>query len=65
LLSGQTINVNVSGSSYGGKLDNISSNATAIVINLKSINTSNAGYLTVYPSNYTKVPLLSNLNFFS
>jgi hypothetical protein len=59
-----SINVNVSGTGPGGTLDNIPASATAIVINVTVTNpTSNGGYLTIYPSNLTKVPNASNLNF--
>ncbi|NNN20882.1 MAG: hypothetical protein HKL80_02610 [Acidimicrobiales bacterium] len=63
LSSNNTLTVNVAGSGLGGTLDNVPSNATAIVLNLTATNTTQPGYLTVYPSNLTNVPEASNLNF--
>ncbi len=63
LTSGQTITLNVSGAGPGGTLDNIPSNATAIVLNVTATNTTaNGGYLTIFPTGST-LPNASNLNF--
>ncbi len=63
LSPNSTLTVNVAGSAPGGTLDNVPSNASAIVLNVTATNTTQPGYLTVYPSNLTNVPDASNLNF--
>ncbi len=65
LSAGETISLNVSGSSgAGGSIDSIPSGATAVVLNVTATGTTAAGgFLTVYPSNLGTVPNASNLNF--
>ncbi len=54
LTPGQTITLNASGTGPGGTLDNIPSNATAVVLNVTVTNTtSNGGFLTAYPNGVT------------
>ncbi len=63
LTPGQTITLNASGTGPGGTLDNIPSNATAVVLNVTATNTTtNGGYLTIFPTGST-LPNASNLNF--
>ncbi len=59
------ISVNVAGSGSGGSIDNIPSNATAVVLNVTATDTtSNGGFLTIYPTTSTNTPpTASNLNF--
>ncbi len=66
LASNSTIEVNVAGSGQGGTLDNIPSNATAVVLEVTATNTtSNGGFFTIYPTpaSGTSVPNISDLNW--
>ncbi len=43
--------------------DGIPANASGAVLNVTATNTTAAGYLTIFPDDNCKIPLVSNLNF--
>ncbi len=66
MVQSQTMTINVAGSGSGGSLDNIPSNATAIVLNVTATNTTNnGGFLTIFPTpaSGSTVPNISDINW--
>ena len=66
MTQGQIISVSVGGSSPVGILDNVPSDATAVVLNVTATDTSApGGFLTVYPTplTLTSPPNVSDLNW--
>ncbi len=66
ICQSKTMTVNVAGTGSGGTLDNIPSNATAVVLNVTATNTtSNGGFLTIYPTpaSGSNVPNISDINW--